>query len=62
MTEDRADYAAKSIIENNPNEQSIRIKMDNPNDCKPTVKAFKRLGWKVRLEKLGEIMVVTRPE
>lgn len=62
MTDERADYAAKSILENNPTEQSIRIKVDNPNDCKPTIKAFKRLGCKVRLERMGEIMVVTKPE
>ncbi|HJP82348.1 MAG TPA: hypothetical protein VJ835_02480 [Fimbriimonadaceae bacterium] len=61
MTNDRAEYAAKSILEAHPNESSIRIAIDNPNDCKPTMKAFQKLGWKVKLEKMGEIMVVTRP-
>ncbi len=60
MNDQRADYAAKSILEGSK-EQTIRIKMDNPNDCRPTMKAFKRLGCKVRLERMGEIMIVTRP-
>ena len=60
MTNDRADYAAKAILENHPNDQSIRIVIDNPNDCKPTMNAFKRLGCKVKLERMGQIMVVTK--
>ena len=61
MTNDRAEYAAKSILENNPDSHTLRIAIDNPNDCKPTMNAFKKLGCKVKLEKMGEIMIVTRP-
>jgi hypothetical protein len=61
MTNDRADYAANAILENHPNDQTIRIVIDNPNDCKPTMNAFKRLGCKVKLERMGEIMIVTKP-
>lgn len=61
MTDDRADYAARSILDNNPNSQTIRVAIDNPNDCKPTMNAFKRLGCKVKLERMGEIMIVTKP-
>jgi hypothetical protein len=61
MNSERADYAAKSILENHPNEQTIRIIIDNPNDCKPTMAAFKRLGCKTRLERMGEVMIVTKP-
>ena len=62
MTDDRANYAAKSILDNHPNEQTIRVAIDNPNDCKPKMNDFKRLGCKVKLEKMGEIMVVSKPE
>lgn len=61
MTADRADYAAKSILDAHPNDASIRVAIDNPNDCKPTMKAFQRLGCKVKLERMGEILVVTKP-
>lgn len=61
MTDDRADYAARSILENHPNDATIKVKIDNPNDFKPSAAAFKRLGCKVRMEKMGEIMVVTKP-
>jgi hypothetical protein len=61
MTDDRADYAAQSILENHPNDLTIRVAIDNPNDCKPTMKAFKRLGCKVKLERMGEILIVTKP-
>ncbi len=62
MTTDRADYAAKSILESHPGENNIRVAIDNPNDCKPSIAAFKRLGCKVKLERMGEILIVTRPE
>lgn len=61
MTNDRAEYAAKMILDNHPNDQTIRIVIDNPNDCKPTMNAFKRMGCKVKLERMGEVMVVTKP-
>lgn len=61
MTDDRANYAAKSILESHPNDLTIRVSIDNPNDCKPTMNAFKRLGCKVKSEKMGEILIVTKP-
>ncbi len=61
MNTESADYAAKSILENHPNDLTIRVAIDNPNDCKPTMNAFKRLGCKVKLEKMGGIVVVTKP-
>lgn len=61
MTDDRANYAAKSILDNHPNDQVIRVGIDNPNDCKATMNAFKRMGCKVKLEKMGEILIITKP-
>ena len=61
MTNERADYAAKSILENHPNEQTVRVHVDNPNDCKPTIAAFKRLGCKVKVERMGEVLIITKP-
>ena len=61
MTSDRADYAAKSILDNHLNDLTVRVMVDNPNDCKPTIAAFKRLGCKVKVEKMGEILIITKP-
>jgi len=61
MTNDRADYAAKSILENHPNDATVKVVIDNPNDCKPTIAAFKRLGCKVKSERMGEVLIITKP-
>ncbi len=61
MTNERADYAAQAILANHPNDATVKVMIDNPNDAKPTIAAFKRLGCKVKTERMGEVLIITKP-
>lgn len=62
MVPEEALQAAKSILANRPDKNLIKVLVDNPNDCKPTINAFKKLGCKVKVEKDGAVLMITRGE
>jgi len=61
MTQQDATTAAQAILDKRLGEQIIRVLVDNPNDCKATIHAFRLLGCKVKVEQDGARLSVTRP-
>lgn len=61
MTPENATAAAKAILEKRAGENEIRVLVDSPKDSVATISAFRKLGCKVKVEKDGARLVVTRP-
>ena len=61
MSPEDAFIAAKGILEKRVGENSIKVLVDNPHDCTATIKAFRKLGCKVKVELDGTRLIVTRP-
>ena len=61
MVPQEAMNAAKSILERRTDLEVIKVLVDNPNDCKHTITAFKKLGCKVKVMDDGAVLMVTRP-
>jgi hypothetical protein len=61
MSPTDAATAARSILEKRVGEPSFFVLVDNPNDCKATITAFRSLGCKVKVEKDGARLCITRP-
>lgn len=61
MTKDEIAAGAKAILEKRVGEKIIRVAVDSPKDSSETIKAFKRLGCKVKSENDGRMLVITRP-
>ena len=61
LTQGDATTAAKEILGRRGGEPEIRVIVDNPNDCKQTITAFRSLGCKVKVEKDGALLRVTPP-
>ncbi|AIE87576.1 hypothetical protein OP10G_4208 [Fimbriimonas ginsengisoli Gsoil 348] len=60
MSPEDASAAAVEILSRRT-ENEIRIVTDNPNDCKQTITAFRKLGCRVKVEQDGNLLRVTRP-
>jgi len=61
MTAKDAEDAAKSILEKRAGEPTITVLVDNPNDCRATIQAFKKLGCRVKSHEEGARLIITRP-
>ena len=51
--------AAQEILERRAGAQ-FTVLVDNPNDCKATITAFRKLGCKVKVEQDGQRLVIVR--
>jgi hypothetical protein len=60
MTAKDAEDAAKSILEKRAKDANFTVLVDNPNDCKATINAFKKLGCRVKVEQDGARLTITR--
>jgi hypothetical protein len=60
MSPEEATQGAQSILNERPTAREIRVLVDNPNDCRQTILAFRKLGCKVKVELDGARLVVTR--
>lgn len=60
MSPEDALQGAQSILEKHPSTDQIRVSVDNPNDCTQTVRAFKKLGCRVKVELDGALLLVSR--
>ncbi|MGV3615374.1 MAG: hypothetical protein ACO1SV_08575 [Fimbriimonas sp.] len=60
MSPEEATQGAQSILDKRPNDSEIRVHVDNPNDCRATIQAFRKLGCRVKVEQDGARLVVKR--
>jgi hypothetical protein len=60
MSPKDAATAAQSILDTRAGDISFGVLVDNPNDCKATIIAFRQLGCKVKVEQDGARLVITR--
>ena len=60
MSPKDAATAAQSILDKRVGENSFRVLVDNPNDCKATIAAFRQLNCKVKVELDGARLTITR--
>jgi hypothetical protein len=61
MTKEEVLAGAKAILDKRKGEATFKVLVDSPKDCDQSMKAFKALGCKVKLENDGKMIVVTRP-
>jgi hypothetical protein len=59
LTKEAALEGAKSILEARRGQAEIKVLVDNPGDCVATIKAFKSLGCKVKVQRDGQILMIT---
>ncbi len=52
---------AQAILDKRAGEPEITVLVDRPSAIKPTINAFKKLGCKVKIEKDGTRLRITRP-
>jgi hypothetical protein len=60
MSPEDARIAAQGILDKRAGENTITVLVDNPHDCTLTIKAFKKLGCKVKIELDGTRLIITR--
>jgi hypothetical protein len=60
MSPEEATQGAQSILDKRPDAAEICVLVDNPNDCKHTITAFRKLGCRVKVEKDGAQLRVSR--
>ena len=61
MSPEDATIAAQTILDKRAGESQIKVLVDNPNDCRQTITAFKKLGCRVKVELDGARLIITRP-
>lgn len=61
MSPEDASVAAQNILDKRAGEKEIKVLVDNPNDCRQTITAFKKLGCRVKVELDGARLIITRP-
>jgi hypothetical protein len=57
-----ADSGARSILDKRSGQAQFYVLVDNPNDCRATISAFRKLGCKVRVESDGSRLRITHRE
>lgn len=62
MSPQEATAAAQGILDKRSGENTILVLVDNPNDATRTIRAFRDLGCKVKVEKDGARLIITRGE
>lgn len=62
MSPEDARIAAEAILEKRAGQPRFDVLVDNPNDCKQTINAFRKLGCKVKVEQDGARLVIRRGE
>ncbi len=62
MTKEDALNGAKNILEARRGQSEIKVLVDNPKDCTATIKAFKSLGCKVKVNGAGDTIMVSPPK
>lgn len=62
MSPEDARIAAEAILVKRAGQPRFNVLVDNPNDCKATITAFRRLGCKVKVEQDGAKLVIMRSE
>jgi len=60
MSPQDAMNAAQDILERRAGQPQLTVLVDNPNDCKATILAFRKLGCKVKVEHDGTRLVISR--
>lgn len=51
---------AQEILDRRSGQDKFYVLVDNPNDCAATITAFRKLGHRVKVEKGGERLSITR--
>jgi hypothetical protein len=59
MSPQDAMIAAQAILTKRTGEQRFNVLVDNPNDCRATISAFRKLGCKVKVENDGARLAIT---
>jgi hypothetical protein len=60
MSPDDAKVAAEAILLKRAGQPRFNVLVDNPNDCRATIKAFRNLGCRVKVELDGARLVISR--
>ncbi len=61
MSPEEALTAAKAILAKRAGQLEFKVEVDSPGDCTKSIKAFKSLGCRVKLDKGETILTVTPP-
>jgi hypothetical protein len=59
MTKEEVIAGAKAILDKRKGEATFRVVVDSPKDMTQSVKAFKQLGCKVKMENDGTVLTIT---